>query len=89
MDRSVLAAADWLLVQQSAWITSAISAVVVWQMGNRRWWAPWLGLAGQVFWIVLALHSGQLGLLPGVALYAIIHLRNGIMWRRAPAAGAT
>jgi hypothetical protein len=81
VDRSLLATAHWLFVEQSAWITSGVSAVVVWQMGNRRWWAPWLGVAGQVFWVVLALQADQPGLLPGVGLYTIIHLRNAIKWR--------
>ena len=55
-------------------------------MGNRRWWAPWLGALGQTFWVVLALHADQPGLLPGVALFTIIHLRNAIKWRAAPSA---
>jgi hypothetical protein len=78
---TILAAAHWLLVEQSAWITSAISAVMLWQLGNRRWWAPWLGLVNQIFWVALAIHTGQPGLLPGIALYICIHLRNGLKWR--------
>ncbi|HEY3083259.1 MAG TPA: hypothetical protein VGM69_25490 [Chloroflexota bacterium] len=91
MDHTILAGAQWLFVQQSAWITSAISAVMLWQLGNRRWWAPWLGLVGQVFWVALALHTDQPGLLPGIVLYTLIHVRNGLKWRaerRATAMGS-
>ena len=81
MEAGILAAAHWLLVEQAAWITSLISAIVLWQMGNRRPWAPWLGLLNQVFWVVLALHADQPGLLPGIALFTLVHLRNALKWR--------
>jgi nicotinamide riboside transporter PnuC len=70
----------WLLVQQSAWISGAISVVMTWQMGNRRWWAPFLGLVGQLFWALLAWFTNQPGLMLTVAIYTFVHARNGYKW---------
>lgn len=72
----------WLFVEQSAWIVSGISIFMMWQMGNRRWWAPIVGLFGQVFWLILALYIGQYGLLPGIAGYTIVHARNAHKWHK-------
>jgi hypothetical protein len=74
--------AYWLFVQQSAWIANGIGAVQAWQMGNRRWWSPMLGLVGQVFWFLLALYTHQGGLLIGCALWTFIHGRNLLKWSR-------
>lgn len=73
----------WLLVQQSAWISGAISVVMTWQMGNRRVWAPWLGLVGQVFWALLAWMTNQPGLMVTVLVYTFVHARNARLWWRA------
>lgn len=70
----------WLLVQQAAWIVGAISLTMTWMMGNRDWRAPLLGLVGQVFWLILALHTQQWGLLVTVVLYTVVHTRNARKW---------
>jgi hypothetical protein len=70
----------WVFFQQSAWLASAVSLVMMWQMGNHRWWAPWLGIFGQIFWALLALFTQQWGLLPAVVLYTIVHGRNAHKW---------
>lgn len=80
MPADVGGALYWLLVQQSAWIVGAISLYMTWQMGNHRWWAPFLGLFGQVFWAVLALYTQQWGLLVTVVLYTFVHGRNARRW---------
>jgi hypothetical protein len=71
----------WLFVEQAAWWASAISLAMMWAMGDRKWWAPYLGLAGQVFWAFLALTTQQWGLLIAVAAYSFVHLRNAWKWR--------
>jgi hypothetical protein len=71
----------FVLVQQSAWLASAVSLVMMWQMGNRRWWAPYLGIFGQVFWTLLAIFTQQWGLIPAVVLYTTVHARNAWLWR--------
>ncbi len=70
----------WLFVQQSAWLSGAISLVMMWQMGNRRWWAPFLGLLGQVEWAFLAWFTNQPGLMVAVVLYSVVHGRNARKW---------
>ena len=72
--------AYFVLVQQSAWISGVISLVMTWQMGNKRWWAPLLGLVGQVFWVALAWYTNQPGLGLTVAVYTFVHLRNARKW---------
>ena len=71
----------WLFVEQSAWWASVISLVMMWLMGNKVWWGPGVGLLGQVFWLILALHTGQYGLLLATAFYSVVHVRNLVKWR--------
>ena len=63
------------------WVLSATSAVMLWLMGNKFKAGPILGLANQVLWIVYVGLTRQWGLLPGVILYAAIHVRNMRRWR--------
>jgi len=51
-------------------------------MGNKSKWGPRLGLANQVLWIIYAVTIKEWGLIPGVILYAIVHIRNLIQWER-------
>lgn len=70
----------WLFVQQSAWISGAISVLMTWKMGSKVWWAPFLGLVGQVFWALLAWFTNQPGLMVTVAVYTFVHARNARKW---------
>lgn len=65
-----------------AWILSFTSALMLWLMGNKSKWGPRLGLLNQVLWVVYAIMIREYGLLPGVALYAIVHVRNLIEWEK-------
>lgn len=70
----------FIFVQQSAWFAAIISLVMMWAMGDHRWWAPLLGVFGQVFWMILAIYSRQWGLLATVIPYTIVHGRNSYKW---------
>lgn len=70
----------WLLVQQSAWWSGAISVVMMWKMGSRVWWAPFLGLVGQVFWLLLAWFTSQPGMVVAALVYTFVHGRNARKW---------
>jgi len=68
-----------------AWLLSGTSAVMLWMMGNKSRYAPWVGLGNQVLWTFYAVSTKQWGLLPGVILYAVIHARNAWKWNRKEA----
>lgn len=70
-----------------SWILSATSAVMLWLMGNKSPWGPRLGVANQALWIVYAVATEQWGLLPGVLIYTVIHVRNVLLWQRTPRGG--
>lgn len=72
----------FVFVQQSAWWAGGISLYMTWMMGNKKWWAPFLGLVGQLFWLLLAIFTAQHGLLITVVLYTIVHGRNAYKWWR-------
>ena len=72
----------WLFVQQSAWLASAGGIATMYFMGDKRRWAPWFGLATQGLWVVLALKSGEYGLLVATAFYGAMYARAGIKWMR-------
>lgn len=71
------------MIDYMAWILSLTSGVMLWLMGNKSKWGPRVGLANQVLWVVYALWLKQYGLLPGVILYAAIHVRNMARWGRS------
>jgi hypothetical protein len=55
---------------------------MLWLMGNKSKWGPRLGLANQILWLIYAIQLEQWGLIPGVVLYAIVHIRNIIVWEK-------
>ena len=63
-----------------SWILSATSGLMLWLMGNKSKWGPRIGIINQVIWIVYCIGTKQWGLLPGVVLYTIIHIRNAVRW---------
>ena len=64
-----------------SWVLSGTSALMLWLMGNKSAWGPRVGLLNQALWIVYAIATEQWGLLPGVAIYTVIHARNALRWR--------
>ena len=64
-----------------SWILSIVSGTMLWLMGNKSKWGPRVGLMGQILWIVYAVWLRQWGLLPGVLVYTLIHVRNVAKWR--------
>jgi len=65
-----------------AWVLSFTSVLMLWLMGNKSKWGPRIGLANQVLWLVYAIMIEEYGLIPGVILYAFVHIRNLIKWNR-------
>jgi len=51
-------------------------------MGNKSPWGPRIGVLNQVLWFFYIATTEQWGLLPGVIIYTIIHIRNVIRWNR-------
>ena len=72
----------WLFVQQSAWLASATGITAAYFMGSKCWWAPWIGLAGQGFWVTLAVYTEQYGLLIAAFFYGAMYARAGVKWYR-------
>jgi hypothetical protein len=66
-----------------AWILSAMSIAMLWMMGNKSKYGPILGLVNQVAWVWYAVSLEQWGLLPGVAGFTIVHIRNLYKWSKA------
>lgn len=49
--------------------------------GQRRW-APWIGLAGQPFWLTFALQAQAYGLLAVSIAFTLVYLRGAwVQWR--------
>ena len=65
-----------------SWTLSATSALMLWLMGNKSVWGPRVGIANQVLWIAYCVGTKQWGLLPGVLVYTVIHIRNAWSWSR-------
>ncbi len=65
------------------WIISVTSCVMLWMMGNKSIFGPILGIVNQGLWIFYVVWTGQWGLLLGVSLYTVIHIRNLAKWKRS------
>lgn len=64
------------------WILSAVSMIMLWSMGNKKRYAPFIGIAAQALWIYYAISINQYGLLIGTVGYLIIHIRNAVKWNK-------
>lgn len=58
------------------WVLSIQSAIMLWLMGNGSKIGPAVGLFGQTVWIAYALRTKQYGLIPGIAMFTVVHSRN-------------
>lgn len=66
-------------IQLAASITAGWSS---WAYGNKSIQGPLLGLVSQLPWWTLMFYEGLWGLLPANILFAGMHIRNFIKWRR-------
>jgi hypothetical protein len=64
------------------WILSIVSMVMLWMMGNKNKYAPFIGIIAQVLWIYYAISLKQYGLLVGTIGYLVIHIRNAVKWQK-------
>jgi hypothetical protein len=65
-----------------SWILSFTSALMLWLMGSKSKWGPRLGLVNQILWLIYVISIKEWGLIPGVVMYAVVHVRNLISWER-------
>jgi hypothetical protein len=68
-----------LAVQIAASLTAGASS---WAYGNRWTSGPLLGMLSQIPWWTLMVYEGLWGLLPANVLFAGMHIRNYIKWRK-------
>ena len=64
------------------WILSILGIASLWLMGNKSLWGIYVGLLCQICWFYYVFDTNQLGLLPGVIVYTVVYLRNGLLWRK-------
>lgn len=65
------------------WSLSIQGITMLWLMGNASKWGPMVGMFGQVLWITYAIITAQWGLLPGIAGFTLVHIRNcWKMWNK-------
>lgn len=75
-----------LFIQLLASVTAGASS---WAYGNKWTSGPLLGIASQIPWWSLMFYEGLWGLLPANILFAGMHIRNFIKWRKEKAAHVT
>ena len=64
------------------WIISITSCIMLYFMGNKSIIGPILGIVNQGLLVFYVSWTGQWGLMLGVALYTVIHVRNLIKWMK-------
>lgn len=71
--------------QAIPWLTSAVTLLAMYVIGNHKWYGWAIGLANQVLWVALAVAFATWGLLPLTACLIVLYTRNLIRWRKTPA----
>ena len=64
-----------------SWLLSITSVIMLWLMGNKNKYAPYVGIFNQGLWIFYVITTKQYGLLLGVIMYLVVHIRNAVKWR--------
>lgn len=65
-----------------SWLLSIVGLVGFFLAGKKVWWAWYVNILNQVFWLVYSLITGQLGFLVSTFFYAALFTKNAIAWTR-------
>ena len=67
-----------------AWdlIAAPITLTGMWLTGKKLWYGWVICLCAQVLWFVWALSYRSWGLLALTVIFAVIHVKNAIAWRK-------
>lgn len=63
-----------------SWALTLVGITCFFLAGRKVWWAWYVGLAGQLIWLLYALLTRQWGFLVGVVLYTIVYSNNAYRW---------
>ncbi len=72
----------WLFITNCDWWASLFGLTCMKFVGDKKWWAHWIGVGGQGFWLLVALTTGKYGILIATFFYLGMYLRNAIKWTR-------
>lgn len=62
------------------WILSVASILNLWIMLQKCKWAPLVGTATQVLWMIYVVNTEQWGLFPGVIAYTLLNVSYIAAW---------
>lgn len=65
-----------------SWILTAVGLTCFFLAGRKVWWAWYIGIGGQVLWLIYSLVTLQWGFLAGVIAYTVVYSKNAYSWTR-------
>ena len=65
-----------------SWILTIVGLTCFILAGRKVWWAWYVGIAGQVLWLVYSITTEQWGFLLGVVAYSLVYGVNAHKWTR-------
>ena len=65
-----------------SWVVSAIGSLGFYLAGKKIWWAWYVNIANQLFWILFAFITQNWGFLLATAFYLWVFGRNAYLWTK-------
>lgn len=65
-----------------SWVVSAIGILGFYLAGKKIWWAWYVNIANQLFWILFAFITQNWGFLLATAFYLWVFGRNAYLWTK-------
>lgn len=65
-----------------SWALTAVGVTCFFLAGRKVWWTWYVGLGGQVLWLIYAIVTRQYGFLVGTAAYSWVYVQNAVRWTR-------
>ena len=65
-----------------SWVVSAVGILGFYLAGKKIWWAWYVNIANQLFWILFAFITQNWGFLLATAFYLWVFGRNAYLWTK-------
>lgn len=65
-----------------SWFLGLVGAVGFILAGKKYWWAWYVNLANQAFWLMYSLVTHQYGFLVATGVYTVVFTKNAIAWTK-------
>ncbi len=65
-----------------SWLLGIVGLLGFYLAGRRVWWAWYVNIINQIFWLAYSIITGQLGFLVTTFAYFFVFSKNAYQWTR-------